>query len=196
MSYPIGQNVPSDDDKMSYPTGQNVPSIPYINTDNQDSILKAYKKERKKIKKENLTACAREKPDFSKMTETELVVWGEEHTVDFSDEESVEIFERFIEETEKRASKPSWVGKIIKQEGQYVRMKSHVEIIKESGCGIALRESLCDWLRACYANGHLVTNRQLEDTIFSLQEKYGDDERAMSESILRAADSGYIRIVV
>lgn len=67
MSYPTGQNVLSTEDKMSYTTGQNVLPIPYINTDNQDSILKAYKKERKKIKKENPTACAREKRTYEEI---------------------------------------------------------------------------------------------------------------------------------
>ena len=49
-SYPVGQNVTPTQDKTSYPVGQNVIPIPYNNTDNQVSILKEYKEERKKLK--------------------------------------------------------------------------------------------------------------------------------------------------
>ncbi len=198
MGYPIAQNGLPPQPKMGYPLAQNGPSLPYYNnTDIQQGIYNTNKKERKKLKKNHDYPVSENGGfDFQNFSEEELADWGEHNTLDFSDETSVEVFNRYLEETEKRAQTPRWVGKVIKEDGQYVRMKSHAELIKEHGVSIGLRESLYDWLRSCYANGHLVTNRQLEDTIFRLQDKYGDNEWLKIDVVRNAMERGYIQIVV
>ena len=133
--------------------------------------------------------------DFSKMTDEELIAWGERETTDFTDSDAIASFYAWNEEMEKRATNATkWSGKIIKSGGSMDRLKSHAEVMEDYGVENPLRETLQQFLRHCYANRHLVTNEKLGDIIFRLDEKFGDDEEAKCGCVSRAISGGYFDV--
>ncbi len=192
MTAPVGQNDRPPSDKMTAP-------IPYIREDSIENIVG--KKERKKeIDREKQTTsahtCESENvPDFSKMTDEELIAWGEGRAMNFDDADAIASFYAWNEEMEKRAtSATKWQGKIIKSGGSLERLKSHAEVMTELGVSSRLREELKDFLRYCYANRHLVTNEKLVDIILRLDEACGDDDGMKCEYIRRAIGGGFFDV--
>ena len=181
---------------MNTPAVQNEHPIPYINIYNKVGNQVDMKERKKEIEKNNnQMKSSFLEPDFSKMSIEELVDWGDK-PVDFSNDTEVKYFSLWQEEMEKRGGSPEWLGKVVKVGDRFERLKSHAQIIVESGCSIALREELMYWLRSCYKNGHLIINAYLQQVIDRLQDKYGDNDTAMCEVVRNATESGYVRIVV
>ena len=75
-------------------------------------------------------------------------------------------------------------------------LKSHEDIMNEWGLKGILKDELRLWLKSCYNKGHLVLNEQLENVLFDLIEKYGENYAAMCDVVRNATESGYIRIKV
>lgn len=71
---------------------------------------------------------------------------------------------------------------------------SHEDIMRDYGISKWLTETLKDFLRHCYLNGHIVTNAKLEDIIFRLIEKYGQDNDGMIDCVNRAISGGYFDV--
>ena len=153
---------------------------------------------KKEIDKDYHVTTARRRvnaDDFSKMTDEELIAWGERETTDFTDSDAIASFYAWNEEMEKRATNATkWSGKIIKSGGSMDRLKSHAEVMEDYGVENPLRETLQQFLRHCYANRHLVTNEKLGDIIFRLDEKFGDDEEAKCGCVSRAISGGYFDV--
>ena len=196
MNTPVVQNEQGGIIKMNTPVVQNEHPIPYINIYNKVGN-KVCKKERKEEmeKKDNQGKNSIRLLDFSKMSIEELVDFGDK-PVDFSDEIEAKNFSLWQAEMEKRSRSAEWSGKVVKSGDRFERLKSHAQIIVESGCSIALREELMDWLRSCYKNGHLIINSYLQQIIYRLQDKYGNNDAMMCEVVRNATESGYVRIVV
>lgn len=155
-------------------------------------------KERKKeIDKDiiSISACACETiPDFASMTDEELVAWGEERPVDFTDSDAVAFFEAWMEETAKREKEgKKWSGKITRE--GFERLKSHAEVMTECSVSNVFRKSLESFLRHCYANGHLVTNDKLMDIINRLDDACGSDDEAKCGYIQRAISGGFFDVI-
>ena len=144
----------------------------------------------------NAHACESENvPDFSKMTDEELIAWGEGRSFDFDDADTIASFYAWNEETEKRAKNATkGQGKIIKSGGGLERLKSHAEVMTELGVSNVLRSALKEFLRYCYANRHLVTNEKLADIILRLDEACDDDDEAKCEYIRRAMGGGFFDV--
>lgn len=192
MTAPVGQNDRPPSDKMTAP-------LPYIREDSIENIVN--KKERKKENdryKQTTRACTRvceNVPDFSKMTDEELIAWGEGQSTNFDDADAIASFYAWNEEMEKRATNATkWQGKIIKSGGGLERLKSHAEVMTELGVSSVLREALKEFLRYCYANRHLVTNEKLIDIILRLDEACDDDDGAKCEYIRRAIGGGFFDV--
>ncbi len=192
MTAPLGQNDRPPSDKMTAP-------LPYIREDSIENIVG--KKERKKeIDREKQTTsahtCESENvPDFAKMTDEELIAWGEGRAMNFDDADAMASFYAWGEEMEKRTKDATkWQGKIIKNGGVLERLQSHAEVMTELGVSNSLRLALKEFLRYCYANRHLVTNEKLTDIIFRLNEACGDDDGAKCEYIHRAIGGGFFDV--
>ena len=133
--------------------------------------------------------------DFSKMTDEELIAWGEGRAMNFDDADAIASFYAWNEEMEKRAKNATkWQGKIIKSGGGLERLKSHAEVMTELGVSSILREALKEFLRYCYANRHLVTNEKLVDIILRLDEACDDDDGMKCEYIRRAIGGGFFDV--
>ena len=192
MTHPLRQNDAPPCDKMTHP-------LPYIREDSIENIVG--KKERKKeIDREKQATsahtCESENvPDFSKMTDEELIAWGEGRAMNFDDADAIASFYAWNEEMEKRAKNATkWQGKIIKSGGGLERLKSHAEVMTELGVSSILREALKEFLRYCYANRHLVTNEKLVDIILRLDEACDDDDGMKCEYIRRAIGGGFFDV--
>lgn len=164
----------------------------------KDNTLEEDKFERKKEKdiyiNNNQSACACVE-DFSKMTDEELIAWGEGRSVCFDNAEDVDSLYAWNEEMEKRANETAkWSGKFVVRDGGLERLKSHAEIMTEFDVSNLYRETLKEFLRHCYANRHLVTNEKLTDIILRLDEACGDDDAAKCEYIRRAISGGYFDV--
>lgn len=72
--------------------------------------------------------------------------------------------------------------------------KSHEDIMIDYGISKGLTETLKDFLRHCYVNKHIVTNAKLEDIIFRLIEKYGQDNSGMIDCVQKAINGGYFDV--
>lgn len=143
----------------------------------------------------SISACACETiPDFASMTDEELVAWGEERPVDFTDSDAVAFFEAWMEETAKREKEgKKWSGKITRE--GFERLKSHAEVMTECSVSNVFRKSLESFLRHCYANGHLVTNDKLMDIINRLDDACGSDDEAKCGYIQRAISGGFFDVI-
>lgn len=77
-------------------------------------------------------------------------------------------------------------------------LKTHEEIMQEWGLSSGLTETLKDFLRHCFLNGHIVSNAKLEDIIYRLLEKFGSfngaDEKSMIECVNIAIRGGYFDV--
>lgn len=77
-------------------------------------------------------------------------------------------------------------------------IKTHEEIMQEWELSYGLTETLKDFLRHCFLNGHIVSNAKLEDIIYRLFEKFGSfngpDEKAMIECVNIAIRGGYFDV--
>ncbi|MBQ8684739.1 MAG: helix-turn-helix domain-containing protein [Clostridia bacterium] len=192
MTAPVGQNDRPPSDKMTAP-------LPYIREDSIENIV-GRKERKKEIDREKQTTsahtCESENvPDFSKMTDEELIAWGEGRATDFTDPDAIASFYAWNEEMEKRATNATkWQGKIIKSVGGLERLKSHAEVMTELGVSARLRAELKEFLRYCYANRHLVTNEKLIDIILRLDEACDDDDGAKCEYIRRAIGGGFFDV--
>lgn len=159
--------------------------------------------ERKKENYINITsnhgACtsdSEESFDFSSMTDEELIAWGNTgKPLDFDDMNQMAAVHAWNEELEKRAQRMgNWVGKMVDTGGRLDRLKSHIEVMEEWGLPSSLQESLKEFLRHCFLNRHIVTNTKLEDIIFRLSEKYGNDYAGMNECVSMAIRGGYFDV--
>lgn len=198
MSYPY--------DKMSDGVCQNVTGgvtkchtpLPYKREDRENIVNKKERKKENDRYKQTTRACTRESgnvPDFSKMTDEELIAWGEGQATNFDDADAIASFYAWNEEMEKRATNATkWQGKIIKSGGGLERLKSHAEVMTDLGVSSVLREALKEFLRYCYANRHLVTNEKLIDIILRLDEACDDDDGAKCEYIRRAIGGGFFDV--
>lgn len=157
-------------------------------------------KERKKIDIDinNIPrVCTRESEvDFSLMSDEELIAWGEETAPDFSDAKFLQLFEKWSEEMEKRKKEAGtkWKGKTVLNDGVRKPLQSHAEIMDSYKIKGAYRDTFESFLRACYANGHLVTNDKLLGIIVTLDKQYGECEDLKIKSIERAISGGYYDI--
>lgn len=158
-------------------------------------IGKDSEEERKKENKENkdiisssmgADAHTREESIFTKMSDEELIAWGENQVPDFSNPESVALFEEYRAETRRRANK-TWQGKIVGIDGSIKRLQSHDEIIQEWGCSPCVKMKLKEFLRGCYLNGCVITNEQLNSILFELDHYDTDEDK---NSVLQSAISG------
>lgn len=133
---------------------------------------------------------------FSKMTDEELIEWGET-PLDLSKPDAWDLFAAYDEEVKKRkqTAGTKWKGKIIKSSSGLKRLQSHAEIMDENNIKGAYRIALENFLRHCYLNGHLVTNDKLLEIIVNLDLWYGKDyEEGKIKSLKRAISGGYYDI--
>ena len=72
--------------------------------------------------------------------------------------------------------------------------QSHEDIMREYGLDETVCESLKDFLRHCYLNKHIVSNSKLNDIIFRLIERYGNDNMGMIDCIELAIRGGYFDV--
>ena len=175
------------------PVGQN--DRPFLtcnnNINNNSDNNRLYRERKKEIYKNNSDI------DFSKMTDEELVAWGE-RPPDFTMPNRWELFTAYSEEVEKRVRERKgavWKGKVVISENgrSFERLKSHVEILDECHVSKRLKETFLNFLRHCYANGHLITNTTLQDIIFRLDTAYGngdDSDDYKCKSLNLAISSG------
>lgn len=141
------------------------------------------KKESKKEIKKIVTL------DFSKMTDEELVDWGNKPP-DTSMGGWMEQFTAWNDEMQRRSdSTEKSVGKNVECDGKKKHIKSHADIMKEWGCSKGLQSALTDFLIHCYANGHLIINSTLEDIIYRLDTYYNKDEDDKKIASVRLAIS-------
>lgn len=187
--------------KMTSPRGQNDPARGQNDLTSININTISCKKERKKeIINNNHRACAGAREEvaliFEKMTDEELVAWGEQPT-DISLPDYWERFEAWSAEMKKRAEKikDKWHGKLVRDGNQIVRLRSHAEIMEELGVSRTLRPTLQEFLRHCFINKHLVTNEKLTDIIERLNDYYEDDEEGKCASLTKAINGGYYDIV-
>ena len=192
-------NCPTGADKMSY--GADKMSTPLTIEREEKHISNLYKKEGKK-EVHNNKPCAsarirtQEIPNFEKMSESEFVAFGENNVPDFADERSVEIFEAYTQEMERRAKEVKWQGKFIRDGQSIVKLKSYVEIFKGFGVKGAYADVLNEYLSFCMLNKRMMTNKQLETLLFQLHEKYGNDEVAKTARITSALESKSFKVFV
>ena len=66
--------------------------------------------------------------------------------------------------------------------------------MRDYGIAEGVIATMQDFLRHCFLNGHVVTNAKLEDMLFRLVEKYGQDAMGMNECINKAISGGYLDI--
>lgn len=186
--------------KLSLPRAQNEPARAQNELTSNNINTITCKKERKKEIIEtnnNTSAGARESVAllFEKMTDEELVAWGEKPP-DFSLPDYWERFNAWCSEKEKRAKNSSeWHGKLVRDGRTIKRLQSHEEVMDELGVSKIVRETLRDFLRHCFVNHNLVTNDKLADIIIRLDRYYRDDEVAKVASLKRAINGGYFDIV-
>ena len=153
----------------------------------EENILERKKENKRDISTTGAHACEKI-PDFSKMTDEELISWGETNPIDFENENSCLICSSWQEEMAKRATlDKKWSGKIVSGE----RLKSHEEIMTEFGLSEVVREELKTFLRNCYVNHHLVTNEKLTDIIMRLDDM---DDESKCKCIRRAISGNYFDI--
>ena len=153
----------------------------------EENILERKKENKKDISTPSARTCV-ETIDFSKMTDKELIDWGDTNPIDFENENSCLICFSWQEELSKRATlNKKWSGKIVSGE----RLKSHEEIMTELGLSEVVREDLRAFLRNCYANRHLVTNEKLTDIIMRLDDM---DDESKCKCIRRAISGNYFDI--
>ena len=190
LSTPVAKNLP--------PRSQNLASLSLENNTYINSKVTINdKKEGKNEVNINQTArvSAREGiPDFSKMTDEELLSWGETAIPDFSDEAAAEIYALYGSEIEKRKASARWRGKVVKNSAGFERLKSYDEILREYGVSGALRMEIHEFIKHCALNSHRLTNSKLEDILSRLCDAYGQDEAAKCESVRRAISGGYCDI--
>ena len=72
--------------------------------------------------------------------------------------------------------------------------ESHEEVMRDYGMTESVIATMQDFLRHCFLNGHVVTNAKLEDILFRLVDRYGQDARGMNECINKAISGGYLDI--
>lgn len=128
--------------------------------------------------------------EFSKMTDEELVEWGE-LPIDLSKCENQELLIDYYEEVKRRKNSRKFHGKIT---ADFARLKSYEEIMEEMGVSIPLKSAINSFLRHCALNKRICTNDKLIDIICCLDEKYEEDEKSKVESIERAISRGYYDI--
>lgn len=187
--------------KMSLPRAQNeLARAQNELTRNNIYNIPCEKERKKEIINNNHRACAGAREEvaliFEKMTDEELVAWGEQPT-DISLPDYLERFEAWSAEMEKRAEKikDKWHGKLVRDGKQIIRLRSHAEIMEELGVSRILRPTLQEFLRHCFINKHLVTNEKLTDIIERLNDYYEDDEEGKCASLTKAINGGYYDIV-
>lgn len=130
------------------------------------------------------------------MTDEELIEWGET-PLDLSEPDAWDLFVAYDEEVKKRkrVAGAKWKGKIIKSSSGLKRLQSHAEIMDDYHIKGAYRETLENFLRHCYLNGHLVTNDKLLGIIVNLDLWYGKDyDEGKIKSLERAISGGYYDI--
>ena len=76
----------------------------------------------------------------------------------------------------------------------YQSVPTHEEVMREYGISDGVIATMQDFLRHCFLNGHVVTNAKLEDILFRLVDRYGQDARGMNECINKAISGGYLDI--
>ena len=186
--------------KMTSPRGQN--DLPRGQNDltsiNINTI--SCKKERKKEIIEQQCACAGARDEvallFEKMTDEELVAWGEQPS-GFATPQDWERFETWRAEMKKRSAnmKGAWQGKLVRDGDAIIRLQSHAEIMDKLGVSTIVRPVLEQFLRHCFINHNLVTNDKLADIIVRLDNYYDDDEMGKVASLTKAINGGYFDIV-
>ena len=160
----------------------------------EENILERKKENKKELSTTGAHACETI-PDFSKMTDEELIAWGENSMTDFEDENSIDSFYAWNGEMEKRSKTVAkWTGKLIKSGKHLHRLKSHADIMNELGASAVLQEALKEFLRHCYINRRLVTNEKLSDIILRLDEACDDNDGKKCEYIRRAISGGFFDI--
>ncbi|MBQ3221168.1 MAG: helix-turn-helix domain-containing protein [Clostridia bacterium] len=171
-----------------YPENPYPENPPQLNTNTlstnklSTNEIKERKKEKKRKGKNtgvrmSAGAGAREgMPDFAKMTDEDLSAWGR------TNPSTHEAFEAWLAETERRRA-----------DGGLDKLKSHAEVLTDFGVSEGLCAIMKEFLRHCYANGHLVTNAKLEDILFRLFEEYESDEARVT-AVQRAIGGGYFDV--
>lgn len=76
----------------------------------------------------------------------------------------------------------------------YQSVPTHEEIMRDYGISDGVIATMQDFLRHCYLNGVVVSNAKLEDILFRLVERYGQDAMGMNECINTAIRGGYVDI--
>ena len=76
----------------------------------------------------------------------------------------------------------------------YQSVPTHEEIMRDFGISDGVITTMQDFLRHCYLNGVVVSNAKLEDILFRLVERYGQDAMGMNECINTAIRGGYVDI--
>lgn len=172
-------------------------ATPFTKVDNNmsNSNLSDINLDNKERKKEVLEESNKGAVDFSKMTDEELLAWGEQPP-DFSIDGYWDLFETYCAEIKKRgaARKASgWKGKIIVNEcGRIERLKSYAEIISEWGFSKTVERALNEFIQHCLLNKQRLTNEKLNDICFRLTDLGDDDSRL--DQLKRAIKFGYYDI--
>ena len=132
-----------------------------------------------------------DKYGFSVMTDEELVAWGENGTTP-DDPEFYEKLTAYSEEVKRRHGN-GWNGKIVNDGSSVGRLMSHEEVMTSMCVSERLKPKVRSFLRACYANGHLITNDHLSDILYTLDRQYSDDGER-EEALDKAIRGGYTDI--
>lgn len=193
-SPPSCQNDTTPSVKMTLPSCQNDTTSTIENINREDNINKKEGKNEVNINQTARVGAREGIPDFSKMTDEELLSWGETAIPDFSDEAAAEIYALYGSEIEKRKASARWRGKVVKNSAGFERLKSYDEIMREYGVSGALRMEIHEFIKHCALNSHRLTNSKLEDILSRLCDAYGQDEAAKCESVRRAISGGYCDI--
>ena len=73
-------------------------------------------------------------------------------------------------------------------------LKSHEDIMREWELSNGLTETMKEFLRHCYINGHVVSNAKLEDILLRLFERFTTDDKAKVDCVTNAIRGGYFDI--
>lgn len=161
----------------------------YIDTDISTDYTKERKKEKEIYKEKEMARQA-----FEKMSDEELLRWGE-RGCDLNNPVQEAIFYIWCYECRiRKDTAKKWKGKVIKNDRVFEILKSHDEIMTEMGVTGELRDVLKQFLRNAYLNKHLISNDKLIDIICRLNEFYEDDETGKIRSVNKAVAGGWYDI--